>query len=99
MANADPGHLLAWWGGYKDIWLIASLDIQTLKRIPDSPDFFEDALPLRKDFFWAYPNMYFRHRISGPIQQLHLMYQGSSPDTPHKWLVKELSRCYSTVFQ
>lgn len=88
---------------------MSSTAFQTLKRIPDSPNFFEDVLPLREDFFWAYPkvfisliflNLFLCHEVGTQ----HKLIQGDKtarvnflPNKVQRWLIKGLleTRHYS----
>lgn len=75
---------------------MSSTAFQTLKRIPDSPIFFEDLLPLRGDFFWAYPavfisrfffkKIYFCHKV----RTQHKLIQGEEKKKKHKKTAADL---------
>lgn len=81
---------------------MSSTAFQTLKRISDSPNFFEDLLPLREDFFWAYPNVFisdffFKSIFCHKAGTQHKLIQGDKtarvnflPNRVQRWVIKGL---------
>lgn len=81
---------------------MSSTAFQTLKRISDFPNFFEDVLPLREDFFWAYPNVFISLIFSKSIFAVkvatqHKLIQGDKtasvnflPNKVQRWPIKGL---------